>query len=225
MMGFDFGLADPSACFKRKFRWLFMIPYISASGVNSLPPSKSARPSFSFKEMEAQHVAETVYFPSKPEFKPVNLTLYDLTKPGQCHPVFNWINQVYDPTINTGDIWGPSCDGFKQDQALLQMYDGCGNVIETWIYENAWVQSAEFGELDYSQSEVLMCDLTLRYDRAYIQCSNPAGFGTPIPQQTSFPIMRGIPNGNGSLGNGIIGSNNNDNNTNPFGNNIGLGSK
>lgn len=163
-MGFDFGLDEPDTCFKRKFRWLLIIPEVSAEGINTLPPLRSARPSLSFKEMEAQHVSETIYFPGKPDWKPINLILYDIKKP--THPVFKWIEKLYNP--QSGD-YKYSCDGFKKNRATLEMYDGCGKVIETWIYENVYPSNIEFGELDMQQSEYLTCDLTLRYDRAYIE--------------------------------------------------------
>jgi hypothetical protein len=165
-MGFDFGLQDPQSCFKRKHRWLFTIPDVSASGVNSLPPSKGARPNLSFKEGEAQHISETVYYPMKPEWKPVNLTLYEVKRPGG-HPVFNWIEDIYNPAGDSQFL--PSCDGFKQNQCTLEMYDGCGKVIETWVFENVWVQSVEFGDLDMASSDLVVCELTLRYDRAYVE--------------------------------------------------------
>ena len=165
-MGFDFGLDDSNTCFKRKNRWLFKITGISAddppTGIDSLPPSKAARPSVSFKELEAQHVTETVYFPGKPEWKPITLSLYDLKK--NKHPVFEWLKGVYDPN---GETYKPSTDGWKK-QCTLEMYDGCGNVIEKWTFDNAWPQSIEFGDLDMTSSEVLTCEVTLRYDRAYI---------------------------------------------------------
>ena len=164
-MGYDFGLENPEACMKRRNRWLFKIQNVSADGVSSLPPSKSARPSVSFKEIEVQHLNETVYFPGKPEWKPVTLTLYDLKK--NLHPVFEWLSEVYDP--KTSSEYNPSCDGFKKPQATLELYDGCGEVIETWVFESVWPQSIEFGDLDMSSSELVTCDLTLRYDRAYIE--------------------------------------------------------
>ena len=74
------GLDDESTCFKRKFRWLFTIKDISAEGINALAPHKSARPTITFKEIEAQHLTETIYYPGKPDWKPVALTLYDLKK-------------------------------------------------------------------------------------------------------------------------------------------------
>lgn len=167
-MGFDFGLASPEACFKRKNRWIFYIDGIiadeSASGINSLPPSKAARPSLQFKEIEAQHLNETVYYPGKPEWKPITITLYDLQK--NNHPIFEWLSEIYIPDDIDLSIF-PSSSGFKRE-ASLRLYDGCGGIIEKWIFENAWPQNIEFGELDMSESGVVTCDLTLRYDRAYI---------------------------------------------------------
>jgi hypothetical protein len=56
-----------------------------------------------------------------------------------------------------------------KERATLEMYNGCGDVLETWVFENAWPQAVEFGDLDMSSSDVVTCDLTIRYDRAYIQ--------------------------------------------------------
>ncbi len=166
-MGFDFGLEKPQSCFKRKHRWLFKIPGVCAEGVNALPPFKGARPNLSFKEMEAQHLHETVYFPGKPEWKPINLTLYEVKTTAQDHPVMQWIEKIYNP--KTDAKFKPSCDGFKHDQVRLEMYDGCGETIETWIFENVWVQSVEFGDLDMSSGDLVVAELSIRYDRAYIE--------------------------------------------------------
>ena len=47
------------------------------------------------------------------------------------------------------------------------MYDGCGEILETWTFENVWPNNIEWGELDMSDSSYVTIDLTLRYDRAY----------------------------------------------------------
>lgn len=171
-MGFGkVGSAD--ICFKRKYRFLFFIPEISQEGINALPPSKSARPSLSFKEMDAQHLTETIYYPSKPEWKPVNLTLYDIKNNSDINPVWEWIKRLYDPEKEDQN-WSPSCENnfkmaSKAEKCKLEMYDGCGKAIERWIYEGVWCQNIEFGDLDMGSSEVSTIELTLRYDRAYIE--------------------------------------------------------
>ena len=158
-------LGSDVVCIKRKFRWQLRIPDICVDGTNALPPEKSARPSLSFKEIEAQHLVETIYFAGKPEWKPINLTLYDIKK--SRNPIFKWLKEQYDPCEGT---WkAPSPGSWKKSTAYLEMYDGCGNILETWVFENVWPNAIEWGDLDMANSEYATVDLTLRYDRAYIQ--------------------------------------------------------
>jgi hypothetical protein len=164
----DMGLGpvgDESSILKRKYRWLLRIQDVSVDGVNALPPSKSARPSLTFKEIEAQHLNETIYFAGKPEWKPLPLTLYDFQK--NENPVFEWLKEQYDP--QTGDWFAPPPSTWKKPEARLEMLDGCGDICETWVYENVWPQSIEWGDLDMGNSEYCTVDLQLRYDRAFIE--------------------------------------------------------
>jgi hypothetical protein len=161
-MGLGIGISGPDVCFKRKNRWLLKIDGVSAQGINALPPSKAGRPSLSIKELEMQHITETVYFPGKIEWKPITLTLYD-TKQNE-NPILKWLSSIYDVKNESRYKYTV---GFKKDRAVLELYDGCGNVIESWVMEAVWPTSIEFGELDMSMSEVVTVDVTLRYDRAY----------------------------------------------------------
>lgn len=190
-----------SGCFKRKFRWRFIVPSICADGIFSLPPSKAARPNLTFKTMEAPHLNETIFYPAKPEWKPINLQLYDIMKYDGggnplSNPIFSWIRRAYDPTPDVCGQWHPSLGdinnqanmpGLKAAYALLELYDGCGGLMERWIFEHVWPEQVDWGDLNYAESEVVMCDLTLRYDRAFIDCILPSQWCAPfIP---TFPTI------------------------------------
>lgn len=164
-MGLDFGLESTTVCLKRKFRWLFIVPSVSAEGISSLPPSRGARPGISFKEIQVEHLNETIFYPGKPDWKPVELVLYDLKK--NSHPVFRWLQNIYNPS--DGQFATPLENGFIKSKAYLELYDGCGTVLEKWVFENIWPNSIDFGELDMANSEIVTCSLTLRYARAYLQ--------------------------------------------------------
>lgn len=179
-MGLQFGLeskAVRNTCLK-KYRWMFVLTGVSgdnsSKGLQSLPPSQSARPSLSFNEIEVKHVNENFFLPGKPDWKPIQLMLFDLVKSSngsRFHPVFEWIKELYNPFKNSE--WNPPSDGFITDGGLtrdarLEMYDGCGKVIETWIFENVWPQAVDFGSLDMANNEIVTCDLTLRYARSYL---------------------------------------------------------
>src|SRR5574343_525226 len=117
----------------RQHHWLFIIPGISADdapGSKALPPEKSARPNISFKEMDVNHLIEDVYFPAKPDWKPINIVLCDLLR--VSHPVFDWLKEIYDPQV--GKFFEPNSKRLIKE-CELKMLDGCGNTIERWIYE------------------------------------------------------------------------------------------
>lgn len=172
-MGLLYGLEKNQFC-KRQNRWLFEVPGVSADetvGVQALPPLKSSRPSISFKEMEARHLNEDVFYPAKPDWKPITITLWDLNK--ASHPVWDWIALIYQPHIGR---WFPAVDRqaiqpssqFIRD-CYLKMFDGCGETVETWKFEDAWCNNINFQTLDMGSSDILTCEFTLRYARAYIQ--------------------------------------------------------
>lgn len=155
----------------RRFRWLFKIDDVSARGTNALPPSQSARPSISFVESEARHLNENFSFPAKPDWRPINLVLYDVVKSntggGRIHPVFEWLSKVYNVNTTQADWFPVTQNAFIKD-CDLEMLDGCGSVLETWRFESVWPQAVDFGTLDMANQEIMTCDLTLRYARAYI---------------------------------------------------------
>lgn len=161
-------LAAPETIFKRRFRWMFNIEGVCGDqGVNVLPPLKGARPNLAFKNIEVQHLIEDVYLPGKPDWKPINLTLYEICGNNmRGHPVWDWIHQIYQPYEGNYYPIINSNGAFKKT-GELELYNGCGNIIESWTFENCWPEQINFGELDMGNNEVVTCDITLKYDRAW----------------------------------------------------------
>ncbi len=166
-------LGSPDTCFLRKFRWMINIEDVAgdqttATNGNILPPSRSARPNLSFKEMEAQHLNETIFFPGKPDWKPINITLYGIRK--NPNPVYNYIKKLYHVKNDKYNYNYPIDSGYIIPTVSLEMLSGSGNIMERWIYEDCWFQNIDFGsDLDMSNSEVVMIELIMRYARAYIE--------------------------------------------------------
>lgn len=182
---------------KRKFRWMFSIqPYIGDQ-VSMLPPFKSARPNVSFKEYNAEHLHETIYFPGKVEWQTIELSLYDI----KCNtnPIYEWMKLIYNPNPSadiftgavgggffsglsaalagqnqsTGGFYGPSISqspGGTQYKttAVVTLYNGCGVSLESWIYVNAYPAKIDWGDLDMGSNDLTTAEITLRFDRAYL---------------------------------------------------------
>jgi hypothetical protein len=219
-MGFQFGL-DSKFVPKQKFRWLFQISGISAldTGISkALPPRRSARPTLGWKEQEVNHLTETVYFPLKPTWEPVDLVLYDICRNGnQCNPVFVWIatsqaNQqsggFYDPQVGK---MIPIVDAKLKRQGDIYVYDGCGNELEHWVLENCYPHQVRWGELDMDSSDLLTVEVSLRYDRAYMVCNGnanqpPGGPGSGRVGPPTAPPSGSIGSPGSSPGSGSPGS-------------------
>ena len=105
-----------------------------------------------------------MFFPGKPDWKPIQVTLFDLKT--NTNPIFSWLKEQYDPCEDAG-TWKRPGGNFKRT-LNIEMYDGCGNTMERWIVRNAWPNNIEWGDLDMSESAYLVVELTLRYDRAWI---------------------------------------------------------
>lgn len=155
---------------KRKFRWLFGIENITLGNDTALPCMKAARPKLNFREMQAEHMNEVIYYPSKPEWQPIQLSLYDRCISTQ-NPIFTWLKQQYDPTPTRSDAcsaWYPCIDPLSfKPCCFLRLLDGCGNILEAWILEHCYPQNIDWGDLDMSSSDFVTVDFTLRYDRAF----------------------------------------------------------
>lgn len=168
-------LGGGDLCLMRKFRWLFFIDEVCDDGTSALPPDKGARPSLNFKEIEVQHLNETVYFAGKPDWKPINLTLFDLKL--NKNPIFQWLKEQYESCDDKGNWKAPEPGRWKKT-GRLKMFDGCGNVMEEWVFRNIWPNNIEWGDLDMSNQDYVTVELTLRYDRAWaLDCSSGGGGG------------------------------------------------
>ena len=164
-------------CFKRQFRYIFSIPEVCGlypdDGLYCKLHEKTARPNINYKEIPIEHMGQTINFPGKVTFESIGLTLWDnyattnSSMEASNNPVWKWLNTWYN--FYTGIYSSPS-NGFKKT-CELKLYDGCGKMIETWVYENAWPQSVNFGELDMGQNGICTIDITLKYDRAYLSLS------------------------------------------------------
>jgi len=179
MVEMGLGALGGDVCHKRKYRWRLSIDELGVID-EILPPKKSARPNLSFKTIEAQHLNESIHYPGKPDWKPINLTFYEIQHGGDS-PIWKWLTAgkkkdgkndsgIYDPNASEpGQQWKARFTSTYKFKVKLEMLDGCGEVVETWIYDHAWPENIEFGDLDYGDSEVVTVDVTLRYDRAYVE--------------------------------------------------------
>lgn len=152
---------------RRKHRWFFQ--EIGNLASNFLLVLKEAsRPQFTFDEAIFEHNQETVYFAGKQKWTECKLMWYDVEQnPDSSKSVWNWLNEV----VNLGPggnlpVFTP--EAYKKD-ASLAMINGAGTTTENWSMYGCWPKDLNWQSLDYGASEIMMIEVSMRFDRALRQ--------------------------------------------------------
>ena len=146
---------------RRAHRWVFETLGPVAPNVLLLLQS-AQRPSFSFEEPEMHHNQEKVYFAGKQSWEPISLVWYDGEQsPDVSEAVYNWLNSVVDiPSANVAAV------NVYKAEASLQVQDGQGASNERWEMYGVWPQAVNYQELNYTSTDLMTVEATMRYDRA-----------------------------------------------------------
>jgi hypothetical protein len=172
----------PALAFKRKFRWTFeVLKTCPKTGQNFNVPAEfvklAARPNISIEETEINYLHGKTWIPGKGTWETITVTYYDVATADNAN-LWTWLSMVYqfnDPV----NLKMGSARADYSGTGVLNMYDGCGTIVETWKLGHLWPTAINFGDLDYSNSEECTIELTLRYSQVEYLPGACAAFPQP----------------------------------------------
>ncbi len=144
---------------KRKFRWVLNI-----AGIDAYLLKTASRPKFTNEEAVIDWINGRRYLAGKTTFEPMEAVLHDPIAPAGSQQVMEWLRVCHEHVSQRAGY----ADFYKRD-IQLKMLDPYGAVVELWDIKGAWIQAADFGELDYANTEVADISVTIRYDLAVQQ--------------------------------------------------------
>lgn len=152
-------IGAPNTIIKKKHRWTMAI----STPCGDLPTwacRTAARPNLDIEDNEINFLNATTWVPGRAKWQPINVTFLDVAHT-DFQGLYNWISTIYHFTDKT-NLPMSEKSGWSAE-ALLQMYDGCGGLLETWQFSSVFPTNVNFGELDQQSSEFCTIDMTLRY--------------------------------------------------------------
>ena len=158
-------LIDPSEIMftpfepKTKNRFIMYI-----EGVPAYLIKTANRPTITFEEIELDHINVKRYVKGKGAWETLEVTLYDPIVPSGAQAVMEW-GRLHKESVTGRDGYS---DFYKKD-ITFNVLGPVGDKVEEWTLKGAMIQSAAFGDLDWSVSEPADITLTLRYDYAILQ--------------------------------------------------------
>ena len=144
---------------KRKFRWVFAI-----EGIDAFLMKTAARPTINTAAQEISFMNSTRFIAGKTKFEQLSVTLHDPIAPSGAQQVMEWVRTHFESVSGRGGY----ADFYKRD-CQLKLLDPVGTVVELWDIKGAFITSANFNSLDYSGEDVMMIDLTLKFDNCVLQ--------------------------------------------------------
>ena len=158
-------LLDPSEIMftpfepKTQNRFIMYIEGIPAFTIKAM-----ARPTIQFDEVVLEHINVKRYVKGKGAWQPLEITLYDPIVPSASQAVMEWIRQHHESVTGRQGY----SDFFKKD-ITFNLLGPVGDIIEEWTLKGTFIQSANFGTMDYGTSDPVEIGLTLQYDYAILQ--------------------------------------------------------
>ena len=144
---------------KLKNRFIMQIDGIPAYLIRT-----ATRPQITFEEVVLDHMNVKRYVKGKGEWQQLNITLYDPVVPSASQAVMEWIRLSHESVTGRDGY----ADFYKKD-VTFQVLGPVGDVVEEWTLKGAYIQDANFGDLDFATSDPVDITLTLRYDYAILQ--------------------------------------------------------
>tara|TARA_R110001583_G_scaffold128973_1_gene280708 strand:- start:228 stop:716 length:489 start_codon:yes stop_codon:yes gene_type:complete len=134
------------------------------AGVPAYMIKTANRPQISFEEVQLDHMNTRRWIKGKGVWQSLQITLYDPVVPSAAQAIMEWIRLSHE-SVTGRDGYS---DFYKKD-VTFNVLGPVGDIVEEWQLKGAWVQDAQFGDLDFSSSEPVDITVTLRYDYAVLQ--------------------------------------------------------
>jgi hypothetical protein len=182
--GISQGVLHPKA--KNRWRVLFTGLGGSTGSTTNVPNDLSlqvvtcTRPSLSYEEVQLDRYNSRVYVAGKHTFEPCTLTIEDDITNRATNAIQSQL-EMQQRLIGATGPWlnaAPTAFSYKFGMQL-EMLDGNEAVVEAWKYEGAFIQTVNYGDVDYATGEAVKIDLTIRFDHAR-QVLNSAVTGSAI---------------------------------------------
>ena len=132
-------------------------------------------PSFNVTSVTHDFLDNKYYYPGRVEWQTISLTLVDPVSPDAVQ----FVNEILEDTgylvknkaLATIDN-AKTISKAKATKAAglanmeIDIINEDGNSLEKWKLQNPFIESAKFGDLDYTNDELRTVELTIKYDWA-----------------------------------------------------------
>ena len=123
----------------------------------------SSVPQFQIGKVTITRGNNQMHFAGKPEFSDGSIKVHDYIGAHTKEILLAWQRQAYN--VETEKV-GLAKD-YKRTAYLLE-YTPSYQLVRTWVLEGCWVSNVSDGEFDHDSADARIMDVTIVYDKGYI---------------------------------------------------------
>jgi hypothetical protein len=144
---------------KMKNRWIMEV-----DGIPSYLIKTANRPSINFETVVMDHINIKRKLQGKGEWQDITISLYDPIVPSGAQAVMEWVRLGHESITGRRGY----ADFYKKDIDIYSL-GPVGDKVEQWKIKGAFIQAANFGDLDWTSNDPFSIELTLAYDYAILE--------------------------------------------------------
>lgn len=134
------------------------------NGIESYIIKTASRPTFTTEVVELDHINVKRKIKGKSTWDDVSITLYDPIVPSGAQQVMEWIRTSHE-SLTGRDGYA----AFYKKDITFFLLGPVGDKVEQWTLKGAFINSANFGELDWASNDPVSIELALSYDYAILE--------------------------------------------------------
>jgi len=128
-------------------------------GIPSFLVKNVSAPEFTDEVIKLDHINSYRKIRGKKEWADITMTLYDPITPSGAQAVMEWARLSYESVTGRAGY----SDFYKKD-LTLNILGPVGDIVGEWVIKGGFVTTADFGDYDWSNSEVVDVSLTVAMD-------------------------------------------------------------
>ena len=136
---------------------------MTIDGIPSYLIKKISRPSVTFGEIVLDHINMKRKIKGKANWDNITCDLYDPVTPSGAQAVMEWIRLSHESVTGRDGY-----SDFYKKQIHIKTLGPVGDVVEEWILKGAYVQNANFGDMDWNSETPANISLTIVMDYAIL---------------------------------------------------------
>lgn len=133
------------------------------NGIPSYMIKKINRPSVEFGDVDIHHINTKRKLKGKINWGDFTMTLHDPVVPSGAQAVMEWVRTAHESVTGRDGY-----SAFYKRDLQFEVLGPVGDIIEEWVLKGAYIKSANFGDMDWSDDQPTEIELTLRIDYAIL---------------------------------------------------------